>query len=141
MKTPEQAAAKWATNAGAASQTWVEGIQNTNIDVMGRAIAAKGAAAANYQRVMTDGTYEKAVQASGGTGNWKAKTEAKSGNYSTGIQAGAAKQASAIAKILAAEQQIVASLPARVPGNPQANLARVQGVVMGLHARKGTLKG
>lgn len=141
MKSAEQAAARWLANAGAASQTWSDAIQNTSVDVMGRAIAAKNVAAANFQRVMSDGTYEKAVQASGGTANWKSKTEAKQGNYSTGIQAGASKQASAIAKILAAEQQIVSSLPARVPGNPQANLARVQGVVMGLHARKGTLKG
>ena len=141
MKTAEQASARWKANAGAAAPAWVSGIQNTTVDVMGRAIAAAPVAAQNYQRVMTDGTYAKAVQASGGTANWKTKTEAKQGNYATGIAAGADKQLSAITKILAAESQIVSSLPARVPGNPQANLQRVAGVVLGLHARKGTLKG
>lgn len=141
MKSLDQAIARWQSGTSGAQQTWVDAIQNTNVDVMGRAIAAKGVAAANFQRVMSDGTYEKAVQASGGTANWKTKTEAKAANYSTGINAGKDKFASAMGKILAAEAQIVSGLPARVPGNPQANLARVQGVVMGLHARKGTLKG
>lgn len=141
MKSAEQAAARWKANTAGAGPTWSAGIESSSVDVAQRAIAAKGAAAANYQKAMSDGTYEKGWQASGGTANWKAKSAAKEGNYVTGVNAGAEKQASAIAKILAAEQQIVSSLPARVPGNPQANLARVSGVVLGLHARKGTLKG
>ena len=141
MKTPDQAAQRWQQNTAGATQTWLDGITNTNVDVMGRAIAAKSVAAQNFAKVMSDGSYEKAVQASGGTPNWKNRTEAKQGNFATGVAAGKDKQLSAITKILAAEQQIVSSLPARVPGNPQANLARVSGVVLGLHARKGTLKG
>lgn len=141
MKSADQAAARWKQNTAGAGDTWVQGIANSNVDVQARAIAAKGAAAANYQKAMSDGTYEKGWQASGGTANWKAKAEAKAGNYSTGVNAGAPKFESAIGKIIAAEQRIVSSLPARVPGNPQANLARVQGVVMGLHQLKGQLKG
>lgn len=139
MKTAEQAAARWKQNAGAAQQTWVDGIQGTTVDVMGRAIAAAPVAAQRFAAVVADGTYARRVQASGGTANWKSKTEAKAGNYSTGINAGADKQAVAIGKILNALGPIVQSLPARVPGNPQANLARVSGVVMGLHAKRGQL--
>jgi hypothetical protein len=141
VKSAQQAFARYQAGTSGASDTWSQAIQDTQVDVMGRAVAAKGVAAQNYQRVMSDGSYEKAVQASGGTQNWKTQTEAKKANYAVGVAAGATKFESAIAKILAAEQRIVSGLPARVPGNPQANLARVQGVVMGLHSLKGQLKG
>lgn len=141
MKTLEQTLAKYDAGTAGAGATWSAAIQNTNIDVMGRAIAAKGAALAGFQRVMTDGTYERAVQASGGTANWKSKTEAKQGNYATGVQAGKDKFASAMQKVLAAEAQILSGLPARVPGNVQANLQRSAQMALGLHARKGSLKG
>lgn len=141
MKTVEQATAKWKTNTAGAGPAWNQGIQDSTVDVAAKAIAAKGAAAAGYQRAMTDGTYEKGWQQSGGTTNWKEKSAAKEGNYVTGVNTGADKQAASMAKLLPALSSIVAGLPARQPGNPAANLARVAGVVNGLHARKGQFKG
>jgi hypothetical protein len=61
----------------------------------------------------------------------------KASNYATGFQAGASRQASAIAKIIAAEQNIVGSLPPR--GDFTANKARATAVMDALHALKGSL--
>lgn len=141
MKTAAQAAAKWKQNAGAASQTWLEGIQGTTVDVMGRAVQQIPAALAGYQQSLQSGAYAKAVQASGGTANWKAKSEAKSGNYATGINAGASKQESAIGKIMQALPSIVNSLPQRGPAGSAQNYQRSASVGQALHARKGDFKG
>lgn len=72
-----------------------------------------------------------------GTAGWKAKTQASSANYANGFSKGAAAQRSAIAKILAAEAQIVGSLPPR--GSYEQNKARSTAVMDQLHALKGTL--
>lgn len=124
-----------------ADQAYKDGIANTQVDVMQRAIQGAGAAVRNYTQALTSGRWAAAINASGGTANWKAMAQAKSANYGTGVAAGLPKFQTAMGKLLPAIEGIVASLPARVPGNPQANLARVSGLVLGLHARKGEFKG
>lgn len=140
MKTAAQAAAKWKTNAGAAQQTYIDGITATSVDVMGRAVAQSAVAAQAYVAVMTSGAYARAVQASGGTANWKAKSEAKAPNYLTGINAGADAQATAIAKILQDMPGIVNGLPARGPVGSAQNYQRSAAVGQALHANKGKYK-
>lgn len=141
MKTAAQGAAKYRANAGQAGQTWLEGIQGTTVDVMQRAVAQAPAAIAGYTQSLQSGAYAKAVAASGGTTNWKTKSEAKQGNYAVGVQAGAAKQEAALGKIMTAMGPIVSSLPARGPAGSEANYGRSAAVGRALHARKGDFKG
>ncbi len=72
-----------------------------------------------------------------GRNGWKARTEAKSANYGVGLNAGAGRYNAAIAKIIAAEANIVGSLPPR--GTFEQNKARATAVMDGLHALKGQL--
>jgi len=140
-KSAAQWATRWQAGAGAAQGAYTDGIQSTTVDVMGRAVAAQSAALAGYTASLSSGAWARAIQSSGGTANWKAKSQAKAANYGVGIAAGASAYAAAAAKLAPFIEQTVAGLPARVPGNPQANLQRVAGLVMALHANKGAFKG
>lgn len=141
MKNAADAAAKWERNTGAAAADWVKGINSTTVDVMGRAVAQIPAAIAGYTQSLSSGAYAKAVQASGGTQNWKSKSDAKQGNFLTGVTAGADKQASALGKIMQAMGPIVSSLPPRGPAGSGQNYQRSAAVGQALHARKGDFKG
>lgn len=140
-KNLQTTVSKWKTNAGGAQSAYTEGVQSTQIDVMGRAIAAGPDAVRNYSDAWASGRVAAAINASGGTANWKTRTVAKAGNYGTGINLGADKFQSSMSKLLPALDGIVGSLPARQPGNVNANLQRVAGVALALHARKGEFKG
>lgn len=140
-KSVQATVAKWAQNAGSAAPAYEAGIDATTVDVVGRAIAAAPAAVANYASSITSGRWAAALNASGGTANWKAMSKAKSGNYSTGISAGTPKFQKSMGVLLPAIDQIVQGLPARQPGNVAANIQRVSQLALALHARKGEFKG
>ncbi len=141
MKTAQQASAKYQASIPAATTNWIQGINNTTVDVMGRAVNAIPAAIQGYTQSLQSGAYARAVTASGGTANWKAKSDAKQTNFGTGINAGLPKFESAISKIINAEASINNTLGPRGPvGSPQ-NYLRSQQVGQALHALKGTLKG
>lgn len=139
-KSAQQVREKWQAGASGAGGRWSDGIQSTQVDVIGRAIQALPAAAAGYAEAISSGRTARALQAVG-TSGWKAASAKKSANYGTGIAAGGDKFQSSMAKLLPFLESTVAGLPARVPGNPSANLQRVSGVVMALHANKGNFKG
>lgn len=132
---------KWKQNASGAQQAFTDGINSTQIDVMGKAIAAAGDAVRNYADALSSGRWAAAINASGGTANWKTQAAKKAGNYGTGIAAGEEKFARAMGKLLPAIDGIVGSLPARQPGNVGANVERVRQLALALHARKGEFKG
>jgi hypothetical protein len=91
---------------------------------------------ANFQQAIASGAFTRGVQAVG-TSGWKAATEAKSANYSTGFQAGANNQSAAITKIMSALGNIVPSLPPR--GTYEQNKVRATSLMDQLHALNGTL--
>jgi hypothetical protein len=140
-KSVQSTVAKWKNNAAGAQTAYTEGVTSTQIDVVGRAIGAAADAVRNYADSVTSGRWAAALNASGGTANWKSRTVAKAANYGTGIQAGADKFATAMGKLLPAIEGIVSSLPARQPGNVGANIERVRALALALHARKGEFKG
>jgi bifunctional pyridoxal-dependent enzyme with beta-cystathionase and maltose regulon repressor activities len=141
VKTAQQGSAKWVANTQASAPQWVAGIQNTTVDVMAKAVQQIPAAIAGYTASLSSGAYAKAVQASGGTSNWKTKSEAKQGNFAVGVAAGADAQANALGKIMTAMGPIVSGLPARGPAGSPQNYARSASVGQALHARKGDFKG
>lgn len=136
MKTAQQAAQNWQQSAGRAATSWTQGVQSYTGDWAGATTSQQAALVSNWNQAVTSGRWAAGVQKTG-TQGWKTATEAKSANYSTGFQAGAAKQATSIAKIVAAEQNIVGSLPPR--GTYEQNKVRATTFMDNMHALKGSL--
>lgn len=136
MKTPQQAAQAWRESAGRAATNYSDGVQSFQGDWAGATTAQQSAMLTNYQQAVSSGRWSQGVQRVG-TQGWKSRTVAKVGNYSTGFQAGASRQEQAIGKIIAAEQNIVGSLPPR--GTFEQNVQRSVAMQQALHALKGQL--
>jgi hypothetical protein len=86
-KTLEQTVARYQAGAAGAQQAFTEGVQNTNVDVVGRAIASQASLLAGFQEAVTSGRWAQALQRVG-TAGWKDRTTAKAANYGVGVQAG-----------------------------------------------------
>jgi hypothetical protein len=136
VKTPQQSAQAWEQSAGRAATNYADGVNGYSGDWAGRTAAQQAVMLQNLTQAINSGRWAQGVQQVG-TQGWKSRTQAKIGNYSTGFTAGAARQASAIAKILAAEANIVGSLPPR--GTYEQNKQRATAVMDGLHALRGQL--
>lgn len=136
MKTAQQAASNWINSAGRASTDWQAGVQGFTGDWAGRTTAQQAVMLNALTQAVTSGRWAAGVSKVG-TAGWKQATVDKAANYSTGFQAGASRQAAAIAKIIQAEQGIVGALPPR--GDYAQNKARATAVMDALHALKGTL--
>lgn len=136
MKSAQQAASNWQQSAGRAATAWTQGVQGYTGDWAGATTSQQAALVSNWNTAVQSGRWAQGVQRTG-TQGWKTATEAKSSNYSTGFQAGAAKQSAAIAKIIAAEQNIVGSLPPR--GTYEQNKVRATTFMDNMHALRGQL--
>jgi hypothetical protein len=136
VKTAAQAAEAWVGSSGRAQTNYSQGVQNYNGDWAGATTRQQAVMSANWQNAVNSGVWARGVQAVG-TNGWKTRTVDKLANYGVGFTAGAQRQATAIAKIINAEQNIVNSLPPR--GTYEQNKARATAVMDGLHALRGTL--
>jgi hypothetical protein len=136
VKTAQQAAANWIGSAGRAQTDWQQGVQNYQGDWAGATTRQQSVMLQNVTAAITNGTWANGVNRVG-TQGWKQATVDKATNYATGFQAGASRQATAIAKIIQAEAAIVGALPPR--GDYTQNKLRATAVMDGLHALKGTL--
>ena len=111
-------------------------MQSTTKDQAALAVAAQARLVQGFNDAVNSGRWARGVTR-GGTGYWKAPTEAKAANFGVGFAAGANAFQAAITKIIAAEQSITSSLPAR--GDINANLQRANAFALGMHQLKGTL--
>jgi hypothetical protein len=136
VKNAATAASNWSGSAPRAQAAFVAGVQSTTKDQAALAVAAQARLVTGFNDAVNSGRWARGVQR-GGTGYWKSQTEAKAANFGTGFSAGAGNFAAAITKIIAAEQSIVSSLPAR--GDINANLQRANAFALGMHQLKGTL--
>lgn len=136
MKTPQQAAQAWRDSAGRAGTNWQAGVNSYSGDWASATTSQQATMQTNWQQAVSSGRWSAGVNRVG-TGGWKQATVSKASNYSTGFQAGADRQAAAIGKILAAEANIVQSLPPR--GDFAQNVNRATQVMTQLHALKGQL--
>jgi hypothetical protein len=84
-KTLDQVVSKWATNAGGAQQSYVDGIQNTTVDPTALAIANEAGYLSGVQQSVA---LWRAGLARAGKAGWQSAAVAKAGNYGTGITAG-----------------------------------------------------
>lgn len=140
-KSVQQVVDAWAGSAGAAQTKFTQGVESTQVDVVGRAIAQQGVLLANFSESVTSGRWARGLTESGGTANWKSKTVAKAGNYSTGIQAGKDKYARAAAKLMPyieSGRQQIHQMP---KGNIGASKARASAWIDYMAAGKGQFKG
>lgn len=110
--SPQQGADRWANSAGAAQQRFSEGVQNTQVDVVARAIAQQQVLVNNFTQAVTSGRWARRLNEVGTTG-WKQRTVAKAANYGTGIAAGKDRYAAAAAKLypyIAQGQQMISGM-------------------------------
>lgn len=140
-KTAQQVADKWANNAAGAQTNFTDGVQNTTVDVVARAVAAEAALLSNFTAAITSGRWAAALTASGGTANWKAKTLAKAQNYGTGIAAAKPKFLAAMQKLLPYIQQGQAMIDAMPSGSIAASKNRATAWIDYMAAGKGQFKG
>lgn len=136
MKSAQQAASNWSGAASRATPNFVAGVQATQKDQAGNAVAQQAALRTNWLASVDSGRWAAGVTRRG-TQYWKTQTEAKSSNYQQGYSAGANNYAAAAAKFMPAIQQGVNSLPPR--GDINQNLQRSNALALYLHQQRGTL--
>lgn len=140
-KSVQQVVDKWAANAGGAQGAFTDGVNNTTVDVVGRAIAQESVLLQNFNQAVTSGRWAQSLTASGGTANWKAKTVAKASNYGTGIAAAKGKFQSAMTKLLPYIQQGQTMIEAMPSGSIAASKNRATAWIDYMAAGKGQFKG
>jgi|SRR5439155_16509619 len=77
----------WQQGVGGASQKYTDGINNTTVDVVGKAIANQANLLANFTNSVTSGEWARRLAAVG-TAGWKSAAIAKAANYANGATAG-----------------------------------------------------
>jgi hypothetical protein len=87
MPTPQEWADNWSAGVSGASQKYTQGIQNTTIDVVGRALAKQGEMVAGFNQAVSPASGRGASSARRHAG-WKAAADREGANYATGATAG-----------------------------------------------------
>jgi hypothetical protein len=136
VKTAAQAASNWTGSQARATTAFTAGVQAYAGDWAGATTRQQAVMLANLQQAVNSGLWAAGINKVGTTG-WKAATEAKQGNYTTGFSAGGNNFATAIAKVINALQSGVSSLPPR--GDINANLQRANALALYMHGLKGQL--
>jgi hypothetical protein len=77
----------WQNGVSGASQKYQQGIQDTTVDVVGKAIAQQAALLSGFTQAVQSGEWARRLAAVG-TAGWKAAALAKVANYTTGATAG-----------------------------------------------------
>lgn len=128
------AAQRWQQGAATGQTRYVEGVRATQVDVVGRAIAQEGVLVANFSQAVSSGKWRRNLGAVG-TQGWKAATEAKASNYSTGVNAAKDKYQTRIAPVLAFEAQLQAQIDSMPKGTLGDSIARMSAWATGLYNR------
>lgn len=139
MKTAAQAASKWTASTQQGQQTWVDNLANTSKPIVDAAINQRAVLQANFAAATAPGgRWETNLRAVGDAGI-KAAARDKANNYGTGVQQGAPKFASAIAKIIQYEQAGLQAIYSMPSGTIAASKARATAWIDYMHAGKGQL--
>jgi len=118
LPTPQQVSEKWSRNAGAATQSYKDGVDRVTKNPMELAANAQPKWLAGIQRAAQNGAYANGLR-KGNLESWKKATLEKGGaRYAGGITAGKPKFESAMGKIL----PHIASLQAELANMPNIDL-------------------
>jgi hypothetical protein len=126
---------RWVASAGTAQQRYSEGVQATNVDVVGRAVAAQAKLLTNVTQAISSGRWARRLS-DVGTAGWKAQTLAKASNYSTGIAAGEQKYQQAMQTWLPIITSAAASVQSMPNTSFQDSLNRMTAFSTALHNAK-----
>ena len=126
---------RWRDSASAGQQRYTEGVQATQVDVVGRAVAAQPKMLANVQQAITSGRWARRLQEKG-TQGWKTATVAKAANYATGIAAGVDDYQRAMQEWLPIIQSASASVQSMPNTSFQDSLNRMTAFATALHNAK-----
>jgi hypothetical protein len=127
---------RWANAAGTASQRYADGVAATDVDVVGRAVAAQSALLSGFQNAVQSGLWARRLQAVG-TAGYKAAVAAKgAANYQTGVAAAKSKFQQKMQAVLQVEAQLQAQIDQMPSGTPAANDARMLAWANGMRNAK-----
>lgn len=126
---------RWASSAAQGQQRYLEGVQGTQVDVVGRAVAAQPKLLANVQQAISSGRWARRLQEVG-TAGWKSKTVAKAANYGVGIAAGRDEYQRAMQTWLPIIDSAAASVQSMPNGSFQDSLNRMTAFATALHNAK-----
>jgi hypothetical protein len=126
---------RWRDAASMGQARYAEGVQNTQVDVVGRAIAAQPKLLQNFQQAVTSGHWARRLS-DRGTAGWKAATVAKASNYATGIAAGVDDYQRAMQQWLPIIQSAAASVQGMPNQSFQDSLNRMTAFATALHNAK-----
>ena len=127
--------ARWKSSAGMAGQRYAEGVQSTQVDVVGRAIAAQPKMLQGVVESIQSGRWARRLGEVGNAG-WKAQTLAKAPNYAQGIQAGEGNYQKAMGVWLPIINQAAAQVQAMPNNSFQDAVARSVAMQTALHNAK-----
>ena len=125
----------WSQGVSGAQQKYSDGIQNTQVDVAGKAIAQQGALLANFTQAVTSGEWARRLAAVG-TSGWKSASIAKAANYGTGATAGKPKYDAFASQAQPFWSQLSTSIDGMPSGGKANALARVGAWLDGMAAFK-----
>jgi hypothetical protein len=129
-------AQRWVAGAQAGSQRYIDGVQTTQKDVVGLAVAQGQKALINYQAAITSGHWARKLLAVGNAG-WKQAVAAKGGaNFVTGVTAAQQKFATAMGPVLAQEATLQAQIDAMPKTTIADSVARATAWINGMHQWK-----
>ncbi len=114
----------WQTGVGGASQKYSDGINNTTVDVVGKAIAQQAALLANFSSAVTSGEWARRLAAVG-TAGWKAAAIAKAANYANGATAGLPRYQNFAQQAQPFWANASSAIDGMASGNKAASMARV----------------
>lgn len=127
--------ARWRDSASQGQQRYQEGVQATQKDVVGLAIAAQPKLLSNVTQAITSGRWARRLQ-DVGTAGWKSKTIAKASNYATGIAAGVDDYQRAMQTWLPIIQATSASVQSMPNTSFADSIARMTAFATALHNAK-----
>lgn len=123
VPTAQAGADAWAAGVSGATQKWSDGIQNTNKDQAGKAVASQGALVANFNEAVNSGRWAANLMAVG-TAGWKSASRDKAANYGVAATAGKNRYLAAAQQLYPYEAQLQAQVDSMPSGTRAASLAR-----------------
>ena len=126
---------RWRDSAAVGQQRYTEGVQATQEDVVGKAIAAQSALLANFTQAVSSGRWARRLGEIGNAG-WKSKTLAKAANYGVGITAGVDEYQRQMQTWLPIIDAAAASVNAMPSGTLAASIARMTAFATALNNAK-----
>ncbi len=132
-------AERWKSRAAAASQTYVDGVNNPRRDWAEATAAAEANYAQGIQSAVSKKSFSKGVKRVGSEKQKRGVTEKGATRFAQGVQLGDANYQTGIAPYI--QELESKTLPPRGPKGSPANLERVRAVNDALFKKKQQIKG